>query len=105
MVSYTVNQRRYEVGLRLALGATRHKIFGQFLRQGAGLTFIGITAGSAGSIALTQVLSGFLFGVPATDAWTFASVASIFIATSLAACSIPAIRAARIEASMALRTE
>jgi predicted lysophospholipase L1 biosynthesis ABC-type transport system permease subunit len=105
VVSYTVNQRRYEVGVRLALGATRHKIFAQFLRQGAGLTFIGIAAGGAGSIALTQALSGFLFGVAATDAWTFASVASIFIATSLAACSIPAIRAARIEASMALRTE
>jgi len=105
VVSYTVNQRRYEVGVRLALGATRHKIFAQFLKQGAGLTFAGIAAGSAGAIALTQVLGGFLFGVAATDAWTFASVASIFIATSLAACSIPAIRAARIEASLALRAE
>jgi putative ABC transport system permease protein len=104
-ISYSVNMRRREVGLRLALGAMRTQVAGQFLGRGVAVAGIGCAAGLALSVAFTRLLAGMLYGVSATDPATLGTVAVCVLAVSAAAALIPAVRAGRLEPMTVLRDE
>ncbi len=105
IVGYLVSQRVREIGLRMALGATRGEIGRMVMGEGLRLVVAGIALGLAGAWALTRTLSGLLFGVSAHDPATFAGLALVLAAAALLACALPARRAARMEALAALRHE
>jgi putative ABC transport system permease protein len=105
VVSYSTSQRTYEMGVRVALGATRANIFGLVLGQSLRLVLTGLTLGVAASLALTRMMTGFLYGVTATDPLTFLAVGMLLIATGLLAGYFPARRAARVDPMAALRSE
>jgi predicted permease len=105
VVSYTTRQRTHEIGIRIALGAGRSAILRGVLRQGMFLTAGGLAVGIVVSLFLTRFLHGMLFGVGAGDWLTFITVAGLLGIVALAACLIPARRAASIEPMQALRTE
>ncbi len=104
-LSYSVNVRRREVGLRLALGALRGQIVKQFLLQGLGVCFLGCVAGSILAAAFARVLSGMLYGVSSSDATTLSAVVLLVLVVAVVASLLPAIRAARIEPMQVLREE
>jgi putative ABC transport system permease protein len=103
VISYSVVQRTYELGIRRALGAQPADILRLILGQGLGLAAAGITAGIGGALALTRVMQSLLFHVNATDPATFAGIALLFLLVALAASYIPARRATRIDPMAALR--
>ncbi|HEX9761321.1 MAG TPA: ABC transporter permease [Candidatus Acidoferrales bacterium] len=103
VMSYAVTQRTHEIGIRMALGAQPADVLFMVLRRGLLLTLLGVTAGLAGSMALTQFLKSLLYGVSVTDPLTFAAVALLLCGVSLAACYLPARRATRVEPVRALR--
>jgi ABC-type antimicrobial peptide transport system permease subunit len=105
VVAYTTRQRTREIGIRMALGAEKADIFRLVLGQGFRLAVLGLAMGVALSMAVTRFLKSQLYGVSATDAVTFAGVAILLTAVTLAACYIPARRAANIEPTSALRCE
>ena len=104
-LSYLVNTRRREVGLRLALGALRGQIVQKFLGQGLAVATLAVLAGLVLSLAFTRLLAGMLYGVSATDPWTLTMVVCSMLAVSTLACLIPAIRAALVEPMQVLRDE
>ena len=105
LMSYAVQQRTQEIGIRMALGARRGTILRLILRQGVALTAIGIVIGLAAAYGLTRVLAGLLFGVKATDPLTFSMVAAILTTVALVAALVPASRAMRVGPIQALRHE
>jgi predicted permease len=105
VISYLVAQSRHDVGLRVALGARPRDIVGLVVRQGMTLTAAGIIAGLLGAAVLTRWMSSLLFGIRATDAITFLSVAALLAVTALLATVIPAFRATRVDPIVALREE
>jgi putative ABC transport system permease protein len=105
VIAYSVAQRRQELGIRIALGASQRDIFRQVIGGGLALTGAGIVIGVAGSIALTRAMANLLFETSATDPATFVMSAVLFTATAVAASYIPARRAARIDPTVALRGE
>jgi putative ABC transport system permease protein len=105
VTAYTIAQRTREIGVRMALGASRGTVLGMVLKQGAITAVIGVGAGILGSLALTRWLQSQLFGVSATDPITFVGVALVMILVSLVACWIPGRRAARVDPMVALRYE
>jgi putative ABC transport system permease protein len=105
VISYTVSQRRREIGIRLALGAQRENVLGMVLGSGARMALIGVAIGVVVALALTRWMSSLLFGVSAHDPLTFAMVALLLFAVALAACWIPARRATRVDPMVALRYE
>jgi putative ABC transport system permease protein len=104
-LSYLVNIQKREVGLRLALGALRTQIVGQFLAQGMRVSLLGCLAGLGLAGAFTKALAGMLFGVSPWDAMTMTGVIALVIAVSIAASLLPAVRAARVEPMQVLREE
>jgi len=104
-LSYLVSLRRREVALRLALGALRNQVVGQFLAVGLRTAIFGCLAGLVLAAGFARLLSGMLFGVSPTDGATIAGVLAIVLAVSAAASLIPAVRAARVEPMQALREE
>jgi len=105
VISYSVVERRHELGIRMALGAARRDVLGLLLARGIWLTLAGLLIGVAGSLAITKLLSEMLFGVARLDPVTYCGVAVVVLATASAAIAIPARRATRIDPMEALRYE
>ncbi|HLX46222.1 MAG TPA: ABC transporter permease [Bryobacteraceae bacterium] len=105
LMSYAVQQRTQEIGIRMALGAGRGRMMRLIMGQGMRLAAIGIVVGLGAAYGLTRFLAGLLFNVTATDPWTFALVAGILSAVALVAAFVPAHRATRIDPVLALRQE
>jgi putative ABC transport system permease protein len=105
VISYSVTQRTHEIGIRMALGAEPGQVMRLILAHGLKLAVIGVAIGIGASLALTRLMSTLLFGISATDPLTFAGVAILLAAVSLAACYIPARRAMRVDPMVALRYE
>jgi predicted permease len=103
VMSYTVAQRRREIGVRVALGATRSQVFRIIVGEGLMTTAAGVIVGVIGAVALTRTVSGLLFGVTPTDPLTFVSVIVMLTIVALLACYIPARRAMTVEPLEALR--
>ncbi|HYL72624.1 MAG TPA: ABC transporter permease [Bryobacteraceae bacterium] len=105
VMTYSVNQRIPEIGIRVTLGAQRSEIVGLVLGQGLRLALIGIALGIGGAFGLSRILAGFLFGVGATDALTYVAVAGLLLLVAMLACYIPARRAMQVDPMIALRYE
>jgi putative ABC transport system permease protein len=105
VIATSVSERVSEFGVRMALGASRDRVLTLVIRQGLTLVAIGLCVGIVGSIALTRVLSTYLFNTTPTDPATFAAVAVSFVAAGAVACLGPAWRATRADPMLALRAE
>ena len=105
MIAYAVAQRTQELGIRVALGAARSDILRLVIGHGMVIACAGIGIGTLAALALTRVMSSQLYQVTATDPLTFALSAALFAFVALAASYVPALRAARIDPSDALRHE
>jgi putative ABC transport system permease protein len=105
VISYSTMQRTPEIGIRMALGAQPRNVLAMVLTHGARLAALGIAIGVAAALAMSHLLSSFLFGVPPADPATFAAVALVLSAVALFACYIPARRAMRVDPAVALRHE
>jgi putative ABC transport system permease protein len=105
VLSYDVEQRRAEIGVRTALGASPRAIVGLVLRQGLGVTVAGLTAGLLASVFATRLLRTLLFGTAPTDALAFAAAPLLLLAVAVCACVLPARRAAATDPARALRAE
>ena len=103
VMSYTVAQRRREIGVRVALGATRGQVFRIVVGEGLITTSMGVLVGVLGALGLTRTVAGLLFGVTPTDPLTFISVIGTLAVVALLACYIPARRAMTVEPIEALR--
>jgi predicted permease len=105
VTSYTTNQRTHEIGIRVALGASRADVLRLILGRGIALTVLGLVIGLGMSFGVTRFLQSLLLGVSSTDALTFVAVALLLSAVVLVACFIPARRAMRVDPMQALRYE
>jgi ABC-type antimicrobial peptide transport system permease subunit len=105
VLSYLVTERRREIGIRVALGASSSGIVRLVLRQGLGLTVGGILLGVLGALALARVTRSLLFGVSPTDPTTYFLVAGVILGIALLACLVPAQRAMRVDPLVAIRDE
>jgi predicted permease len=103
VTAYTTRQRTHEIGIRMALGATKQNVLRLVLSHGLRLMLAGVGLGLILSFVLTRFLTDLLLGVTSTDALTFASVAILLCAVALFACFIPARRAMRVDPMVALR--
>jgi putative ABC transport system permease protein len=105
VVSHAVARRTNEIGIRMALGASRGDVRLMVARQGLAPVAAGLATGLAGAVAVARLASGFLFGVSPADPPTFAAVAVMLLTAALAACYLPARRATRVDPLTALRYE
>jgi predicted permease len=105
VISYMVGQRTHEIGIRMALGAERSSVISMVLRQAGQMALFGVVIGLLAAALLGRLMASMLFGVRFYDALTFLTVAAVLLAVALAACWIPARRAARVDPMVALRYE
>jgi putative ABC transport system permease protein len=105
VISYTVSQRKREIGIRLALGAQGGDVLQMVLKQGARTALLGVGIGIAVALGMTRLMTSLLFGVTAHDPLTFCLVAALLMSIALLACYIPARRAMRVDPMVALRYE
>jgi putative ABC transport system permease protein len=104
-MAYSVSQRTHELGIRMALGAQRIDVLRLVLREGMKLALIGTGMGIAAALFFTRLMTGLLYGIKATDPFTFGAVAFLLSAVAFLACWIPARRAMRVDPMTALRYE
>jgi putative ABC transport system permease protein len=105
VLSGSVTERTREIGVRLALGASRSHILALVFRQGMTLTGLGVVIGLSGAVAATQAIVTLLFGVSRLDPITYLGVITLLVCVSVIACWVPAWRAARVDPSITLRAE
>jgi hypothetical protein len=105
VITYLVALRTQEFGIRIALGADSGRVLRLVMNRGALLIALGLALGLGGAATLTRVLRGVLYGVAATDPATFGTMAAVLAAVALAACLVPARRAALVDPAVALRRE
>jgi ABC-type antimicrobial peptide transport system permease subunit len=105
VMAYLVSQGTREIGIRIALGATPGGILGLVLRKGMILALSGVAIGLAGAFAFTRLMRSLLFGVDATDPFTFVAISLSLTLVALLASYIPAQRASRIDPVVSLRYE
>ncbi len=105
VIAYAVSQQQRELGIRMALGAAPATVVRMVLVDGLRLTLAGIALGTLGALATSRLLSGLLFGVGAADPTTFAGIALLLVVVALAACWLPARRAAAVDPINALRAD
>jgi ABC-type antimicrobial peptide transport system permease subunit len=104
-ISYLVDQRTGEIGLRMALGAKAGDVLTMVLRRGVGLAVIGLAMGLLGALGLNQVLQALLFEVSPTDPYVYGGVSGVLLGVALLATYLPARRASRVDPIEALRSE
>jgi putative ABC transport system permease protein len=105
VMNYSATQRTHEIGIRMALGATKADILRLVVGNGMLLTFLGIAIGVVAASGLTRVMQSFLFGISSTDLITFIAVSGLLGAVALVATYVPARRATRVNPTVALRYE
>jgi putative ABC transport system permease protein len=105
VVAYAVEQRTREIGIRMSLGAARHDVLKLLLGWALSMVALGVITGIVGSVAITRVLSGFLFGIKPTDPITFLVVPLLLATVALLASYLPARRATKVDPMIALRYE
>jgi predicted permease len=103
VISYSVRQRRQEIGIRMALGASRQQVFGMVIGEGARLAGLGIALGMLAALVATRAMASFLYGVQASDPATFVAVSVVLASVALLACYLPARRAMRVDPVRAMR--
>jgi putative ABC transport system permease protein len=103
VVAYSVTQRTHEIGIRMSLGAQRGNIRRMIVMRGMGLALIGVAIGWLAAVPLARVTSSFLFGVSATDPFTFVGISLLIAGVTFLASYIPARRAAKVDPLVALR--
>lgn len=105
LMSYSVEQRTQEIGIRLALGAESSQVRNMVLLQGMSLAVVGVVVGTASAFGLSRLIESLLFGVTARDPMVFAAVPAVLTAVALVAVWLPALRATRVDPMTALRYE
>jgi putative ABC transport system permease protein len=108
VISYSVAGRLHEIGIRMALGAEKQKIFRMVIQQGLRLVLFGLAIGATTALLLTRLISSFshlLYGVSVNDPLTFLVVVAVLTGVTILACYTPARRAARVDPMIALRDE
>jgi ABC-type antimicrobial peptide transport system permease subunit len=105
VLSYAVTRRQREIGVRLALGATRAAVVGLIIRHGLLLTGVGLGAGFVLAWLVTGTMTTMLYNVAATDLVTFAGVFAVLTVVAAAACALPALRASRLDPMEVLRQD
>ncbi|HEV2691110.1 MAG TPA: FtsX-like permease family protein, partial [Bryobacteraceae bacterium] len=105
VLAYAVSQRRQELGIRIALGASSGNVAGLVLRQGLLLAGAGVAIGMAAALALTRLMATLIFGVSTTDPVTFSAVSALLVVIALVASYVPARRAVRVDPMQSLRVE
>jgi len=105
LMSYWVEQRTKEIGIRVALGATSPNVAFLVMRAGLQWACVGVVIGIGGALAFGQALSNLLFGITATDPVTLVTVIAVLTAVAAAASSLPTLRATKVDPTVALRHE
>jgi putative ABC transport system permease protein len=105
VLSYMVTERRREIGVRMALGASRSSVIGLVMKQGLQATVIGVIVGVAGAFAANRMIASLLFGVQPTDAATMAGVIATMSTVAAVACWLPGWRASRLDPNVVLRAD
>jgi putative ABC transport system permease protein len=104
-VAYLVSRRTHEIGVRMALSASRNQILRLVLMQGLRLSGVGAVVGLAGALAASRLMSQLIYGVPLTDPFSYAAAILVTVSVALLASYLPARRAAKVDPMVALRHE